>query len=50
MLELHANLDRRLEALAYLVLPCASTRQPQRLMNDCPIERHVNPNPRFDLN
>ena len=26
-----------------------STRQPQGLMNDCSIERHVNPNPRFDL-
>ena len=55
MLEQHANLDRRLEALAYLVLPFVptrisrSTRQPQGLMNDCWIERHVNPNPRFDL-
>ena len=39
----------------YLVLPFVptrisrSTRQPQGLMNDCSIERHVNPNPRFDL-
>ena len=53
--EQHANLDRRLEALAYLMLPSVptrisrSTRQPQGLMNDCSIERHVNPNPRFDL-
>ena len=51
----NANLDRRLEALAYLVLPFVPTRisrytrQPQGLMNDCSIERHVNPNPRFDL-
>ena len=44
MLEQHANLDRCLEALAYLVLPFVptrishSTRQPQGLMNDCSIE------------
>ena len=45
MLETHANLDRCLEALAYLVLPFVptrishSTRQPQGLMNGCLIER-----------
>ena len=27
----------------------SAPRQPQELMNDCSIERHVNPNPRFDL-
>ena len=26
-----------------------STRQPQGLMNDCSIEIHANPNPRFNL-
>ena len=57
MLEQHANLDRRLEALAYLVLPFVptrvsrSTKQPQGLTNDCSIERHVSPHSmiRFNL-
>ena len=55
MLEWHANLDRRLEALAYLVLPFVptkisrSTRQSQGLMNDCSIERQSQSTIRFNL-
>ena len=55
MLEWHANLDRRLEALAYLVLPFVptrisrSTRQPPGLMNDCSIERQSQSTIQYNL-